>query len=175
MGNTVKNHSKLSHLQRVNSSMDADLAEKFILTQSFTDSVQELGPTAVIFDEELYKALEMLFWGNYQLYRPTAIELPDLNSAVEDYYLRLEIKRAINSFKSHLRKIKGVVKIAYTFSGNTIAIWTLLKELDRKSLYRVYDIEQKILEEYPSLFFDFNALISTAEPIPSNFTQEDLV
>jgi hypothetical protein len=81
---------------------------------------------------------------------------------------------SIEYFKESVKKNRNVVKIAYFSTGQIVTIWTFLKNFSRRSLYAVYNVEQKLIDKYPSLTFDFTSLISTAEPIPSHFTIENL-
>jgi len=90
------------------------------------------------------------------------------------FSMRHEIEDAINSFREAIKKIKGVVRIAYSFSDESVIIWTFLKKFNRKSLYQIYEIEKNVTEKYRSITFDFSTFFSPTRSIPSDFKQEEL-
>ena len=93
---------------------------------------------------------------------------------IEELEMKFKKSEAIYVFRDLIKSIKGVLKIAYSSAGRIVTIWTFLRDFNRESLYEVYEIEKKLIEKYPSITFDFTTLVSTAEPIPSNFIIEEL-
>ena len=96
------------------------------------------------------------------------------SNLIEEEQMKFKKSEAIYVFRDLVKSIKGVLKIAYSSAGRIVTIWTFLRDFNRESLYEVYEIEKKLIEKYPSISFDFTALVSTAEPIPSDFIIEEL-
>ena len=92
---------------------------------------------------------------------------------IEEAEMKFKTSEAIYIFRDFIKEIKSVFRIAYSSTGRIVTIWTFLKDYNRKSLYKVYDVEKNVIERYPSITFDFTTLVSTAEPIPSGFIVEE--
>ena len=79
---------------------------------------------------------------------------------------------SVDFFKNLIKNIEDVIKIAYSIDRNLVTIWTFSKKSNRRILYKIYNIEQTIIDKYPSLEFDFKVALSTDESIPPNLTIE---
>lgn len=69
-----------------------------------------------------------------------------------------KISKVITEFALSISQIFNVKKIAYKTEGNVITIQTYIKEPNEEILFKIYALEQKIIEKFPELILDFNVI-----------------
>jgi len=80
-----------------------------------------------------------------------------------------KILSIVSCFKSEIKVISEVNKIAYFPKGMLLTFWTFIDTDDKKVLRQIYKVEQKLRDIFPDFLFDFTVIFNSKETAPVNF------
>lgn len=80
-----------------------------------------------------------------------------------------KITNAVLCFFKEISKISGVKKIAYKPKGQIITVWTFINEPKKDILFKIYNIEQRMIERFKDITFDFTVIFNSKETCPTSF------
>jgi len=80
-----------------------------------------------------------------------------------------KITNAVLCFFSEVSKIPKVKKIAYRHKGPVVTIWTYIDEPKKETLFKIYSIEQQMIEYFHDITLDFTVIFNSKEAAPTNF------
>lgn len=92
---------------------------------------------------------------------------PSINIITEE--LSNKITQAIIHFFSEVSKIPEVKKIAYKPKGQIVTVWTYIDEPKKKILFNIYNVEQRMIENFQDITFDFTVIFNSKETSPTGF------
>lgn len=80
-----------------------------------------------------------------------------------------KITNAVLCFYKGISTIAGVKKIAYKPKGQIITIWTFIDDPQKNILFKIYSVEQQVIERFKDITFDFTVIFNSKESFPSSF------
>lgn len=86
-----------------------------------------------------------------------------------------KITNAVLQFFSKTSKISGIKKIAYKHKGQIVTIWTYIDKPEKDILFRIYSIEQQMIENFQNITFDFTVIFNSKELSPTGFHEMSVI
>lgn len=79
------------------------------------------------------------------------------------------ILAALACIRKEIGSLTHVKKIAYSPKGQLLTVWTFVDNTNPDNLRSIYKKEQKIMDSFPDLRFDFTVIFDSDKEPPHNF------